>query len=158
MYAYWHPWFLTSGTINSSLPCWGTGHLEGRGSFRERLKGPLQLLHINLLFHSFFLSQYSITFFSHLYHILRHYFFVPLAIPHFSLPHLSFMFFFFSSIVFSGLSVWCSPFHLTLYNRMYVCFKEIWNLWIAFDKSYCATMLAWQSESFRTTGSSLAGH
>lgn len=29
MYAYQYPWLLISGTINSSLPCYGTGQLEG---------------------------------------------------------------------------------------------------------------------------------
>lgn len=52
MYAYQYPWLLISGTINSSLPCYGTGQLEGE---RKRLKGPLQLLHTDLLFHSFLL-------------------------------------------------------------------------------------------------------
>lgn len=41
--------FFISGIINSPIPCCSTGHLEGRESSIEKLKGPLRLQHTNSL-------------------------------------------------------------------------------------------------------------
>lgn len=97
MYAYQYPWLLISGTINSSLPCYGTGQLEG-----ER-KGSKGLFNCCILIYFFTLSYYAwCSLYCVLY--LHTVFSITVSSTYFSLTLLQHLL---SAVASCDISVWC---------------------------------------------------
>lgn len=113
-------WFFISGTINSSLPCCSTGHLEGRESCKCCI-----LIHIDFSTPSSLFPLSLPSFVCHTYTIFFVIFFLFLSHTLFSIFHLALYFWFchilywtfigvFSSIVSHGLPVGRPSLHFSV--------------------------------------------